>query len=44
MCIRDRYNAYYVQQTEQKILYLTFDAGYENGNTASILDLSLIHI
>ena len=33
-----QYNAYYVQQTEQKILYLTFDAGYENGNTASILD------
>ena len=33
-----QYNAYYVQQTEQKILYLPFDAGYENGNTASILD------
>lgn len=33
-----QYNAYYAQNTEEKVLYLTFDAGYENGNTASILD------
>lgn len=32
------YNAYYAQDTEEKILYLTFDAGYENGNTPAILD------
>ena len=31
-------NAYYVGDTTQKRLYLTFDAGYENGYTASILD------
>lgn len=33
-----QFNAYYVNQTEEKVIYLTFDAGYENGNTAAILD------
>lgn len=33
-----RYDAYYAQDTDEKILYLTFDAGYENGNTEPILD------
>ena len=33
-----KYNSYYVGGTEDKIIYLTFDAGYENGNTAQILD------
>lgn len=33
-----KYNAYYAQNTTSKILYLTFDAGYENGNTPAILD------
>ena len=33
-----QFNAYYAAQTEDKVLYLTFDAGYENGNTAPILD------
>lgn len=32
------YDAYYVGNTQKKILYLTFDAGYENGNTGLILD------
>ena len=32
------YNAYYARNTEEKVLYLTFDAGYENGNTPAILD------
>ncbi len=32
------YNAYYVQKTDDNVIYLTFDAGYENGNTAAILD------
>lgn len=31
-------NAYFVGNTEEKIIYLTFDAGYENGYTESILD------
>ena len=33
-----RYNAFFLGDTGEKILYLTFDAGYENGYTASILD------
>ena len=32
------YDAVYVGNPEEKVLYLTFDAGYENGHTASILD------
>lgn len=33
-----KYNAYFMADTEEKILYLTFDCGYENGNTEPILD------
>lgn len=33
-----KYNAYYAENTDEKVLYLTFDAGYENGNTAPILE------
>ena len=33
-----QYNTYYASNTDEKILYLTFDAGYENGNTPAILD------
>lgn len=32
------YNAYFAQDTGEKILYLTFDCGYENGNTPAILE------
>ena len=32
------FDAFYCGDAEQKRLYLTFDAGYENGNTAPILD------
>ena len=32
------YQAYYLGDTTQKKLYLTFDAGFENGNTELILD------
>ncbi len=32
------YNAYYVGDTTKKTIYITFDAGYENGYTAPILD------
>lgn len=34
----EAYHAYYAQDTEEKVLYLTFDCGYENGNTETILD------
>lgn len=33
-----KYDAVYVGDPEDKVLYLTFDAGYENGCTAQILD------
>ncbi len=36
-------NAYYVGDTSQKKIYLTFDAGYENGYTAHILDVLKKH-
>lgn len=32
------YDAYYVGDDSEKALYLTFDCGYENGNTEPILD------
>ncbi len=32
------YDAAYLGDTSQKVIYLTFDAGYENGCTAKILD------
>ncbi|MCC8122255.1 MAG: delta-lactam-biosynthetic de-N-acetylase [Oscillospiraceae bacterium] len=34
-----QYNAWYIGDTAQKTIYLTFDAGYENGYTAAILDV-----
>ena len=33
-----QYDAYYAGDPSQKTIYLTFDAGYENGNTSAILD------
>lgn len=33
-----QYDGVYVGNTEEKVLYLTFDAGYENGYTEKILD------
>ena len=33
-----QYQAAYIGNTSEKVLYLTFDAGYENGCTAKILD------
>lgn len=37
------YDAAYVGNTKEKVLYLTFDAGYENGCTAQILDALKAH-
>ena len=34
----NQYDAAYVGSGEEKVLYLTFDAGYENGHTEIILD------
>lgn len=33
-----KHNAYYIGDTSKNIIYLTFDAGFENGNTEKILD------
>ena len=38
-----RYDAAYVGDTSQKVIYLTFDAGYENGCTEKILDVLAKH-
>ena len=38
-----RYDAAYLGNTAEKVLYLTFDAGYENGATAKILDTLKAH-
>lgn len=33
-----KYNAYFIGDTTQNTIYLTFDCGYENGNAEPILD------
>ena len=40
----DNYNSFYIDkkrgdECQDKVLYLTFDAGYENGNVERILDV-----
>ena len=39
----DQYDAVYLGDTNRPVLYLTFDAGYENGNTEKILDVLKAH-
>ncbi len=36
-------DAYYIGPADQKMIYLTFDCGYENGNTPLILDVLKEH-
>ena len=38
-----RYDAAFLGDTQEKVLYLTFDAGYENGCTEKILDVLKAH-
>ena len=38
-----QYDAAYLGDTSQKVIYLTFDSGYENGSTAKILDVLKKH-
>ena len=38
-----QYDAAYLGDTQEKVLYLTFDAGYENGCTEKILDTLKSH-
>lgn len=35
----DQYNVYYLGNPAEKTIYLTFDVGYENGNTEQILNI-----
>ena len=37
------YNAYYVGAANENVIYLTFDCGYENGNTDAILTALKTH-
>ena len=41
--VLEQYDAAYVGNPEEKVLYLTFDAGYENGCTGKILDTLKAH-
>ncbi len=34
----EEYDGYYIGKKDEKVIYLTFDAGYENGNVERILD------
>lgn len=38
-----KYDAYYIGDTSRKVIYLTFDCGYENGYTEPILDVLKQH-
>ena len=38
-----KYDSVYIGDTSQKVIYLTFDAGYENGCTEKILDILKKH-
>lgn len=38
-----KYDGAYIGDTSQKVIYITFDAGYENGYTAQILDVLKKH-
>jgi len=38
-----KYDAYFIGSTNEKKIYLTFDAGYENGFTPSVLDVLSKH-
>ena len=38
-----KFDAFYAQDTGEKVIYLTFDAGYENGNTPAILEALTKH-
>ncbi len=38
-----KYDAAYIGNTSEKVIYLTFDAGYENGCTEKILDILKKH-
>ncbi len=38
-----QFDAHYIGDTSQKVIYITFDAGFENGNTQRILEVLKNH-
>ncbi len=38
-----KFDGHYIEMTDEKIIYLTFDAGYENGHTEKILNVLKEH-
>ena len=38
-----QYDAFFMGDDSEKVIYLTFDCGYENGNTEAILDALKVH-
>lgn len=38
-----KYNAYYLGNTKEKVIYFTFDCGYDNGYTEKMLDVLKKH-
>lgn len=41
--LADDYNCLYLGDKDDKVIYLTFDAGYENGNVEKTLDILYAH-
>lgn len=39
----DKYNSFYVDKSGEKVVYFTFDMGYEDGNTEKILNVLKKH-
>ena len=39
----EQYDARFIGDTQKNVIYLTFDCGYENGNTEKILDVLQAH-
>lgn len=37
--LMSKYSAYYVGDTSKKVIYITFDEGYENGYSSKLLDI-----
>ncbi len=45
LSVIQKYDAFYLneQANEEKVIYLTFDVGYENGNVAKVVDILNAH-
>ena len=43
IALPDEYGCLYLGNPDEKVIYLTFDAGYENGNVEKVLDVLASH-